>query len=152
MSNDEVVDYRADVAVSMAGGNLGKARDLALSENFSEMLGEVVHLLKYIDEMESYEVVAAVKRAQDYKYKFSDYMDIMMLWFRDVLMYKASMDANSLIFRNEIVTIKSQAANTSYNGIEQILEAIDKAKVRLKANVNFDIAVEMMYLTIRDHI
>ena len=67
-------------------------------------------------------------------------------------MYKASMDINSLIFKDEIVTIKEQAANTSYNGINLILDAMDKAKVRLKANVNFEVAIEMMFLTIRDHI
>ena len=62
------------------------------------------------------------------------------------------MDINSLIFKDEIVTIKEQAANTSYNGINLILDAMDKAKVRLKANVNFEVAIEMMFLTIRDHI
>ena len=79
-------------------------------------------------------------------------MDLMILWFRDVLMYKASMDANSLLFKEEIVTIRNQAADTSYNGIEQILQAIDKAKNRIKANVNLDIVIEMMFLTIRDYI
>ena len=152
MKHEKVVDYKADVAVSMAGGNLGKAKDFALSENFSNMVEEVIHLMKHIDEMETYEVVAAIKRAQEYKYQITDYMDLMILWFRDVLMYKASMDANSLLFKEEIVTIRNQAADTSYNGIEQILQAIDKAKNRIKANVNLDIVIEMMFLTIRDYI
>ncbi len=152
IKHENVVDYKADVAVSMAGGNLGKAIDFAVSEDFSKMVEEVIHLMKYIDEMETYEVVAAVKRAAEYKYNITDYIDLMMLWFRDVLMYKASMDANSLLFKDEIVTIRNQAADTSYNGIEQILQAIDKAKVRLKANVNFEIAIEMMFLTIRDYL
>ena len=152
MNHDRVVDYQADVAVSMAGGNLGKARELACSEDFSQMLSEVVMLLKYIGDMQAFEVVAAVKRAADFKFRFTDYIDLMILWFRDVLMYKASMDINGLIFKDEIVTIKQQAANTSYNGINQILDAMEKAKVRLNANVNFDVAIEMMFLTIRDHI
>ncbi|MBQ3665950.1 MAG: DNA polymerase III subunit delta [Lachnospiraceae bacterium] len=152
MTKDKIVDYQADVAVSMAAGNLGKARELAVSKDFAEMLKEVIHLVKYIEDMQTYEVVAAVKRATDFKFRFTDYIDIMILWFRDVLMYKASMDINSLIFKDEIVTIKEQAANTSYNGINLILDAMDKAKVRLKANVNFEVAIEMMFLTIRDHI
>ena len=76
----------------------------------------------------------------------------MILWFRDVLVYKASQNVNELIFKDEIQTIKEHAAKSSYNGIEQILEAMDKAKLRLKANVNFDVAIEMMFLTIRDNI
>ena len=152
MEKEHIVDYQADVAVSFAGGNLGKAKELSTSQDFAGMLDEVVQLLRYIKDMQAYEVAAAVKRATDYKFRFSDYIDLMILWFRDVLVYKASVDVNQLIFKNEIKTIKEHAAKSSYNGIEKILEAMDKAKVRLKANVNFDIAIEMMFLTIRDKI
>ena len=152
MEKEHIVDYQADVAVSFAGGNLGKAKELSTSQDFAGMLDEVVQLLRYIKDMQAYEVAAAVKRATDYKFRFSDYIDLMILWFRDVLVYKASVDVNQLIFKNEIKTIKEHAAKSSYNGIEKILEAMDKAKVRLKANVNFDIAIEMMFLTIRDNI
>jgi DNA polymerase-3 subunit delta' len=152
MEKEKVVDYQADVAVSFAGGNLGRAIELSTSQDFAGMLDEVVQLLKYVKEMQAYEVVAAVKRASEYKFMFEDYIDLMILWFRDVLVYKASMNVNELIFKNEIKTIKEQAANSSYNGIETILEALDKVKVRLKANVNFDVAIELMFLTIRDNI
>lgn len=152
MSKDKVVDYQAEIAASMAGGNLGKARELAVSQEFASMLEEVLQLLKYIKDMQAYEVAAAVKRAADYKFRFADYIDLMMVWFRDVLMYKASMDVNQIVFKDEISTIQKHAAASSYHGIEEILEALDKAKLRLKANVNFDIAIEMMFLTIRDNI
>ena len=151
MEKEKVVDYQADIAVSFAGGNLGKAIELSKSQDFAGMLDEVIQLLRYIKDMQAYEVVAAVKRASDYKFRFTDYIDLMILWFRDVLVYKASQNVNELIFKDEIQTIKEHAAKSSYNGIEQILEAMDKAKLRLKANVNFDVAIEML-LTIRDNI
>ncbi len=152
MEKEKVVDYQADIAMSFAGGNLGKAIELSKSQDFAGMLDEVIQLLRYIKDMQAYEVVAAVKRASDYKFRFTDYIDLMILWFRDVLVYKASQNVNELIFKDEIQTIKEHAAKSSYNGIEQILEAMDKAKLRLKANVNFDVAIEMMFLTIRDNI
>ena len=152
MEKEKVVDYQADIAVSFAGGNLGKAIELSKSQDFAEMLDEVVQLLRYIKDMQAYEVVAAVKRASEYKFRFTDYIDLMILWFRDVLVYKASQNVNELIFKDEIQTIKKHAAKSSYNGIEHILEAMNKAKLRLKANVNFDVTIEMMFLTIRDNI
>ena len=152
MEKEKVVDYQADIAVSFAGGNLGKAIELSKSQDFAEMLDEVIQLLRYIKDMQAYEVVAAVKRASEYKFRFTDYIDLMILWFRDVLVYKASQNVNELIFKDEIQTIKKHAAKSSYNGIEHILEAMNKAKLRLKANVNFDVAIEMMFLTIRDNI
>lgn len=70
----------------------------------------------------------------------------------DVLIYKVSMSVNDLIFKNEIKWIKEYAACSSYNGIEEILKAMEKAKLRIRSNVNFDITVELMFLTIRDNI
>lgn len=152
MNKCEVVDYQADISASMSGGNLGKAMEFAVSTEFSEMLSEVISLLKYIKDMQAYEVVLAVKRALEYKFRVEDYLDLMTLWFRDVLFYKVTLDANRLIFKDEILTIKKHAESSSYNGIERIIKAIEKAKTRLKANVNFDITIEMMFLTIRENI
>ena len=35
-------------------------------------------------------------------------------------------------------------------GLEDILNAIDKVKIRLKANVKFDLTIELMIMTIKD--
>ena len=34
--------------------------------------------------------------------------------------------------------------------IEKIIKAIDKAKIRLNANVNFETAIELLLLTIKE--
>lgn len=38
----------------------------------------------------------------------------------------------------------------SYENLEKILDSIQKTKVRLKANVNFELALELLFLTIRE--
>lgn len=152
MINKKVVDYQADIATNMSGGNLGRAIDYAVSQDFSDMLSEVIRLMKYIKEMQVYEVVAAVRKVSEFNFRPEEYIDLIMLWFRDVLVYKASLDVNKLIFKDEIITIKEYASGTSYNGIELVLDALEKAKLRLKANVNFDITIEMMFLAIRENI
>lgn len=152
MKHEKIVDYQADLATSFAGGNLGRAKDLVISQEFMEMQEEVVQLMRYIKDMQAYEVVAAVKRASEYKYTVQEYLDLMLIWFRDVLLYKASMDVNGLIFKSELKTIKQQAATSSYAGIEAILKGIDRAKIRLESKVNFDITIELLFLTIRENI
>ena len=37
-------------------------------------------------------------------------------------------------------------------GLEKILEAIDKARVRLDANVNMELAMELMLLVMKEQI
>ena len=74
-----------------------------------------------------------------------------MIWYRDILLYKATKDINKVVFKEEINYIKEQAMKSSYEGIELILESLEKAKTRLKANVNFELAMELLFLTIKEN-
>ena len=68
----------------------------------------------------------------------------------DILMYKATKDTNLLLYRDEYSTITKQASKRSYEELERIIEAINKVKLRLDANVNFELAVELMLLVIKE--
>ena len=81
----------------------------------------------------------------------SDYLDIMSIWYRDVLLFKATADVNHLVFREEIGAIRKVAARSSYEGIEIVIQALDKAKKRLEANVNFELAMELLFMDIREN-
>ncbi|MBR1770646.1 MAG: DNA polymerase III subunit delta' [Lachnospiraceae bacterium] len=151
MEEMKVPDYKADVCVAFARGNIGKAKALASSEEFENVKNEALSLLKYIRDMELYEIVAAVKRIGEYKLEINDYFDIMAIWYRDVLMFKATKDANHLVFREELGAIRKCAQRSSYEGLETIVQALDTAKKRLDANVNFDLVMEMLFLTIQEN-
>ena len=47
--------------------------------------------------------------------------------------------------------IKERARKSSYEGIENILDALEKAKARMKANVNFELVMELLLLTIKEN-
>ena len=131
--------------------NIGKAKALASSEDFENVKSEALSLLKYVQDMELYEIIAAIKKINEYKLEINDYLDIMAIWYRDALMFKATKDANHLIFKEEIQYIKKTAAKSTYEGIEIIIKALDTAKRRLSSNVNFDLTMELLLLTIKEN-
>lgn len=147
----QVPDYQADICTAFAQGNVGKAMKLAGSEDFQDLKDSAVQLMKRIKDIDIYEMGEAVKQINEYKMSINDYFDIMMVWYRDVLMYKATMDINGLIFKEQIYDIKKQASRSSYHGIQEILKALEKAKIRLNANVNFDIVIELLLLTMKEN-
>lgn len=151
MKKYEIPDYKANLCVSFAQGNVGKAVELAKMDEFDEVREEAIHLVKYIDDMEIGEIIDAIKKVEEFKISVNDYIDILMMWYRDVLLFKVTNDANSVIFKEEINSIREQANRHSYNGIENILGAMDKARVRLNANVNFQLTLELMILTIKEN-
>lgn len=151
MKELEVPDYKADICVAFARGNLGKAKMLASSEEFDKVKEEAITLVKYINDMEISEIVKAIKNISEYKFEITDYLDILSVWYRDVLLFKATKDANSMIFRDEIQYIRKVADRSTYEGIETIVKALQQAKRRLDANVNFDLTMELLLLTIQEN-
>ncbi len=151
MEQLQVPDYKAEVCVAFARGNVGKAKALASSEDFENVKAEALSLLKYIQDMELNEIIAAIKRISEFKLEISDYLDIFAVWYRDVLLFKATNDVNHLVFREEIQTIRKTAQRSSYEGIETVIRALDTAKKRLDANVNFELVMELMILTIKEN-
>ena len=151
MEELRIPDYKADVCVAFARGNVGKAKALASSEEFENVKSEALGLLKYVQDMEIPEIVTAIKKIGEYRLDVNDYLDILAIWYRDVLLFKATADVNHLVFREEIQAIRKVAGRSSYEGIENVIRALDKAKRRLDANVNFDLAMELLFLEMKEN-
>ncbi len=146
-----VPEDKADLCTAFAQGTLGRAIMLAQSEHFGEIRDEAVRLLTHVDEMEIEDIIEAVNSITAYKVEITDYLDILMVWYRDVLYYKATKELDKVVFKDQIGAIKERAKESSYEGIELILESLEKAKARLKANVNFDLTMELLFLTIKEN-
>lgn len=147
----QVPDYKAEVCVAFARGNVGRAKALASSEDFENIKAEALSLLKYIQDMDLGEIIDAVKRVTEYKVEIQDYLDLCAVWYRDVLLFKATNDVNHLIFREEIQALRRTAQQSSYEGIERIIRGLDSARRRLDANVNFELVMELLMLTIHEN-
>jgi DNA polymerase-3 subunit delta' len=144
-----VVDYRARTSAIFAQGNLGKAIRYIESEDFEEKKDKVLYLLKNVQTMDVSQMLEIIKEIGQDKDNIKDYIDLMVLWYRDVLLFKATKDMNHLIFQSEFREISAEASQRDYEKIEEILAAFDKAKLRLKANVNFEVAMELMLVTLK---
>ena len=151
MDKMHIPDYQAEVQASFAQGNIGKAQQVAGSAEFAELTENALRLLKHSREMEVYELVDAVKTMSADRQSIYDYLDLFIMWFRDVLLFKATKEVDNLVFKEEINYIKERASVSSYEGLGQIIDAIHMAESRLRANVNFDLVMELLFLTIREN-
>lgn len=151
MNEMHVPDYQAEVDASLAQGNIGKAERIARSPEYEETLENALRMAKYADSMPLYEIVETIKKLTAEKDNIDDYFDIFSLWFRDVLLFKATKEVDSLVFKQELNGIRERANKSSYEGLEKIIEAIQKARARLNANVNFDLTMELMFLTMKEN-
>ncbi len=147
----KVSTHDADLYTAFARGNLGKAISLASSEEFQQLRERVLYLLRSIRTMDTSMILDVVREWKADKMDIDECLDFIQLWYRDVLMFKATQDTSQVIFKDEYRYIQEAAEKSSFPGIEKILEAVDTARVRLKANVNFDLTIELMLLTVKEN-
>lgn len=151
MRRCHVPEYQAELCAAFAQGRPGRAVKLANSPDFEEIKSDIIKLLKNVHNMELSELVKVIKEIGDYDISVDDCLDIMSLWYRDVLLFKVARDPNALVFEDEVAEVRKAAERSSYEGLEIIMEAFDKAKARLHANVNFDMTMELLLLTIKEN-
>ena len=152
MQKCQVPDYQADICVAFAQGNVGRAMLLASSEKFNELKDYTLQLLRRAGEIQEYDLLGELKFLGDFKDEIQDFFDLVLLWYRDVLLYKSSGYENGLIFKDQSYELKRQAERYSYAGIETIFEAIETAGRRIRVNVNFELTLELLLLTIKENL
>ena len=145
-----VEKFKAQIYTAFARGNLGKAIHLAGSEEFQQMYQTTIGLLKQIKSADISRLLDTIRQLKDDKADIYQFLELMQMWYRDVLMYKTTKDINLLIFKDEFTAVSEMAKLCGYEGLEEVLEAIDKARVRLLANVNMELAMELMLLTMKE--
>ncbi len=146
-----IPEYQAQICATFAQGNIGRALELATSEYFNEIKDSALTLLRQINDLDTSDVIATIKGINQYKIDILDYLDIMIIWYRDILIYKATKNKDKVIFEDQLRVIEERATRSSYEGLETILQAIDKSKARIRANVNFDLVIELLLLTIKEN-
>lgn len=143
-------EQEADVYTALARGDLGKGIYMATSDEFKLLYSEVLYILRNIKTMDISDAVNHIKGMKEEDIDLYGCLEFMQLWYRDVLMFKVTKDVNLLLFREEYTTINEISKNSGYEGLEDILSAIDKARVRLDANVNMELALELMLLVMKE--
>ena len=162
----ETVDYQAQMVASFAQGNMGKAIALATDSDFSEVINRVKSLCKRANRMGEAQIAAEVKaikedRDRDKKLsnseneKFQGFveqmLDLITLWFRDVLLYKATLNDQLLLFKEDSFDIQEQAQRCSYYNLNGIIDMVSETRTRINANVNFDLTIMLLIEKIKEN-
>lgn len=148
---EHLPDYLAKLCAAFSGGSLGQAIKFAKNEEFEQIKDNCLSLLRDIDSLTADTISDTISELSTKKDEVDVYLDLMHIWFRDVLMFKATQDTNRLVFLNEVMIIKRQASKYSFSSLGKILDGFYTVNDRLNANVNFDTALELLFLNMRDY-
>ena len=56
------------------------------------------------------------------------------------------------MFRRDLIEIRREAEESSYEGLKEAIDAVNRCRERIRANVSFSLALELLMMTLRDDI
>jgi len=131
----------------LARGKAGEALRLIKEKDALKNRDEVLNALE--KEMSIEEVFKLTTKWANYERKeLERILDIILFWFRDILILKQG-EEGRLINYDKIKGLKKQKKKYSLKEIRQIMETIEKTRYYLKNNVSQKLALEALWLKLK---
>ena len=108
-------------------------------------------IVRKLRDTEVADIMSEVKTIEEFE-QIDDFFDLLLLWYRDVLIYKASGSDAKLIYKDQANEIARQAEDCFFDGLNRILDGISQARRRLHFNVNQDMTLELLFLLIKENL
>ena len=142
-------DTRAELTAALSRGNIGRARDLVENEAFWKLKDDALRFAKNAGNLTIAELLLSVRGLKENRNEIEEFFNLLTLWYRDALMLKATGESGFVSFREETAALRETAGKTSYERLNQIIVKIEDTKTKLRANVSFDIAMELLLLEMK---
>ena len=133
-------DTKAHVLSRLAGGRPGKAIEYKDEDIFQKRNALIESVSK--------RSIAALNLEETPKEKLRLYLDILLIWFRDILSTKAGAPTSMIINTDKIDSISREARVLSFEHLEDIIRNILLTLSYLDQNANTKLAMSVLSLKI----
>ena len=139
----------AGTAAAFSQGNTGTAIALATESGQAEELAFETDLFSEMPRADYGRILSDVKRLAEKKGGADRFLDRMLMWLRDVMLVKSGAGDMQILFRGAKEALTEQAALYSWERLARIADAVGTVRTRLRANVNFEMTMELLFLSVR---
>ena len=157
LSAETIADYlmqaghlaeESHILSAYAQGRIGQALELVEDEGFREMRQDILGKLEALPSMSEGEAYLLAKDLEGYKNDLR-FLDIMELWYRDLLTAKSLREEGYLIQRDKKDAI-FRAAKEPAALLATKAAAVRTARMRLAQNANFRLTMEVMLMDLKE--
>lgn len=157
LSAETIADYlmqaghlaeESHILSAYAQGRIGQALELVEDEGFREMRQDILGKLEALPSMSEGDAYLLAKDLEGYKNDLR-FLDIMELWYRDLLTAKSLREEGYLIQRDKKDAI-FRAAKEPAALLAKRAAAVRTARMRLAQNANFRLTMEVMLMDLKE--
>ncbi|MBM7583378.1 DNA polymerase-3 subunit delta' [Caldicoprobacter guelmensis] len=147
MRNFDISKEKAMLFAGLSNGIPGKGLKLASSQEFNDMRNDIFKFLEQFLSYDDVEKMAQWELFNQYKDKIDEVLDILVIWFRDIMAYKETGDYALVVNIDKVPLIEKQASLFTIRRIRGIIESIERTRRMLKGNTNYQLAIENLLLS-----
>lgn len=140
---------KAELAAALSDGIIGNALRL-MDEGFIKLRRETIEAACSIIKGNALDAFNMYEWFGKNKSSIEDILDIMVSWYRDLIMLKNTSGKRHIINRDYYELLVEESQILSYNRLNVIIKIIMDTKEKLRQNVNFELAIEVMLLNIQE--
>ncbi len=150
IKNFNRTEEQARFIALFSNGIIGRAIELSESDEFKLLRDETLEKLDVIINGDKLKIFSVSDFFEQNKERIDEIMDIVLLWYRDLLIYKETKNIDFLINKDKTDLISYQCQKLSKERIIDILDVVRRTKEDIHSNVNFQLSVEVMLLKIQE--
>lgn len=145
-----VSEEMSTLIASYSDGAPGIAKSMAFSDEFAEIYEKNVNFLKNVSQAGISEILLFIEELKKRNNGFTDFIDFLRLWYRDICVIKLTKDIKNLIFVREESVILRLSREYTLQKINSIIDLIDETQIRLKSNVSAETVLELLLMGLRN--
>lgn len=130
-------------------GSVGKSITLCQHPEFFERRDNTINLIHNVIKGDRINILNSIDFFVQNKDHIDEIVDIMIYWFRDLLVYKEIGNSNLILNRDKIQLLSSETFMDA-DRINDIIDNIMEIKKLIDNNVNFQLAIETMLLNMQE--
>ncbi len=119
---------------------------LIKSESYIENRDKIISIVGKLLEGDKTKAFSSMDFFKANKDNIGDILDIFLVWFRDLMIYKETGNQDLLVNQDRLDDLMDQLF-VDLNKISGIMYKIESTKINIKANVNFELSLETMLLS-----
>jgi len=141
-------EKRALLLANFSRGSIEKALELSESADFTLMRDDIQNYIQHILDKNMIEILNIQSDMDKYKDKVTVLLDMMINYFRDMMMCMGNIDKDMIINGDRITFIQNMSKKITYSQVSKVIDIIEETKRKIRSNCNFNVSIQVMALNI----
>lgn len=143
-----IEEQRAQLLATFSRGSIERALELSQSAEFTIMREDIQKYIQIILDKNVVEILSIPTEIDKYKGEIVSLLDMIINYFRDIMMLKENVDKSMIINADKIIFLQNMSRKISYSQVSKIIDIIEETKKKIRSNCNFNMSIQVMALNI----